>query len=90
MNLCIIKGEVTEEVEFNFFYRCKQISIAKARILLENGSSILIKGYDELADWMYHYIQVSDIVFILWKIIEICFNKEKFKKRFQNVCKICN
>lgn len=68
MNLCIIKGKVTEEVEFNFFYRCKQISIAKARILLENGSKILIKGYNELADWMYHYIQLNDILLIQGKI----------------------
>lgn len=61
MNLCFIKGKVIEEVEFKFFYSSKKISIARTRILLENGSIILIKGYDEMADWIYHYIEVGEL-----------------------------
>ena len=68
MNLCFFKGKVIEEVKFNFFYRRKQTSIAKTKIKLENGSIILIKGYDEMADWMYHYIEMDDSLLIQGKI----------------------
>lgn len=68
MNLCFIKGKVIEEVEFKFFYRSKQISIARTKVLLESGSIVLIKGYDAIADWLYHFIEIGDYLLIQGKI----------------------
>lgn len=68
MNLCFLKGIIKREVEFRFFYESKRISISKTSIMLENNSNITIKGYDAMADWMYHYLEVGDIVVIEGKI----------------------
>lgn len=42
MNKCVLKGIIIEEINFEFLYNCKNISIAIGNILLENKSKIVI------------------------------------------------
>lgn len=42
MNKCILKGILTKEIDFEFLYNCKNISIAIGDILLQNKSQIMI------------------------------------------------
>ncbi len=49
-------------------YNKKNISIAKTKLKLENESVIVIKGYDEMADWMVQNIKKEDEVILQGKI----------------------
>ena len=62
MNLCFIKGKILEKINFQFLYQKKNISIARTKLELQNGSIITIKGYDEMADWMIQKIKKEDKV----------------------------
>ena len=62
MNLCFIKGKILEKINFQFLYQKKNISIARTKLELQNGSIITIKGYDEMADWMIQKIKKEDEV----------------------------
>lgn len=62
MNLCFIKGKILEKINFQFLYQKKNISIARTKLELQNGSRITIKGYDEMADWMIQKIKKEDKV----------------------------
>ena len=44
------------------------ISVAKTKLELENESVIVIKGYDEMADWMVQNIKKEDEVILQGKI----------------------
>ena len=44
------------------------ISVAKTKLKLENESVIVIKGYDEMADWMIQNIRKEDEVILQGKI----------------------
>ena len=68
MNLCILHGKVTEKVDFKFIYNSKKISVAKTKIKLINESTITIKGYDDMADWMYRYVNINDEIVVSGKI----------------------
>ena len=41
-----------------------KISVAKTKLKLENESVIVIKGYDEMADWMVQNIRKKDEVIL--------------------------
>ena len=43
-------------------YQKKNISIARTKLELKNGSIITTKGYDEMADWMIQKIKKEDKV----------------------------
>lgn len=64
MNICFIKGKIIEEINFSFLYNKKNISIARAKLELQNGGIITIKGYDEMADWMIQKIKKEDEVIL--------------------------
>ena len=68
MNVCFVSGKVVEEVEFKFYIGSRKSSVAKTKIKLENGSSIEIKGYDEMADWIYQNVLENDRVCIQGKL----------------------
>ena len=68
MNLCFIKGKILEKINFQFLYQKKNISIARTKLELQNGSIITIKGYDEMADWMIQNIRKEDKVILQGKI----------------------
>ena len=68
INLCFIKGKIIEEINFSFLYNMNKISVAKTKLKLENESVIVIKGYDEMADWMVQNIKKEDEVILQGKI----------------------
>lgn len=68
MNFCILKGKVIEDIEFNFIYNSKKISIAKTKIRLDNESVITIKGYNEMADWIYRNLNYKNNIMVYGKI----------------------
>ena len=85
MNLCFIKGKILEKINFQFFYQKKNISIARTKLELQNGSIITIKGYDEMADWMIQNIRKEDKVILQGKINTKMEVEVKWLKRFKLV-----
>ena len=53
---------------WRFLYQKKNISIARTKLELQNGSIITIKGYDEMADWMIQKIKKEDKVIMQGKL----------------------
>ena len=53
---------------WRFLYQKKNISIARTKLELKNGSIITIKGYDEMADWMIQKIKKEDKVIMQGKL----------------------
>ena len=62
------KGKVIEEIYFKFIYNSKKISVAKTKLKLDNDSVILIKGYNDMADWLYRYVNIDDNIAVSGKI----------------------
>ena len=62
MNLCFLIGKVVSEIKFDFILNSKDISIARFSIELENKSIVVIKGYNEIADYCYKKLMKSRIV----------------------------
>ena len=62
MNLCFLIGKVVSEIKFDFILNSKDISIARFSIELENKSIVVIKGYNEIADYCYKKLIKSRIV----------------------------
>lgn len=85
MNLCFIKGKILEKINFQFLYQKKNISIARTKLELQNGSIITIKGYDEMADWMIQNIRREDEVILQGKINTKMEVEVKWLKRFKLV-----
>lgn len=68
MNICFIQGKIKSKIEYKFFYKSKKISIARTKIEIENKNIIIIKGYNNIADWMYQHLKQDDIICIQGKI----------------------
>ena len=85
MNLCFIKGKILEKINFQFLYQKKNISIARTKLELQNGSIITIKGYDEMADWMIQNIRKEEKVILQGKINTKMEVEVKWLKRFKLV-----
>ena len=68
MNLCILTGKVTSEIEFKFIIKGKNKSIAHFNIELLNGSTVQIKAYNEKADYVYRKLKKGQIVVIEGKV----------------------
>lgn len=68
MNFCIVYGKIISEIQFDFIYKSKQISISRFNIKLANNSIIQIKAYDDLADFAYSKLKKEDIILIKGKL----------------------
>ena len=64
MNLCFVRGKIISDVEFQFMIESKSNSICYFKLQLENKSEILVKGYNELADFCYRNLAKEDIVLL--------------------------
>ena len=62
MNLCFLIGKVVSEIKFDFILNSKDISIARFSIELENKSVVVVKGYNEIADYCYKNLIKDSIV----------------------------
>ena len=68
MNICILIGKIISNIEFDFILNGNNISIAKFTIKINNKNDIIIKAYDEMADWCYQNLEKNDIVGIVGKL----------------------
>lgn len=64
MNLCFFIGKVVSEIKFDFILNSKDSSIARFSIELENKSVVVVKGYNEIADYCYKNLITGSIVVI--------------------------
>lgn len=62
MNLCFLIGKVISEIQFDFLLNSKDISIVRFSIELENKSVVIVKGYNEIADYCYKKLIKGSIV----------------------------
>lgn len=69
MNICFFKGRIITEIEFDFLYNSRSVSIAIFKVELSNKSTITIKAYDDLADFCYCNLKTNQIIFIQGEII---------------------
>ncbi len=53
MNIAILCGTLQKNVEFNFIYNNKHVSIGKGKLILNSENTVNIYGYDEIADYLY-------------------------------------
>ena len=53
MNVVILCGKLQKDVRFDFIYNNKHVSIAKGKIMMDNGNMVNIYGYDDIADFLY-------------------------------------
>ena len=56
MNLIYIQGKVISEIDFKFIINSKNISIAIFKVELRNKSVVVVKAYNEMADYCYRKI----------------------------------
>ncbi len=85
MNICVVMGKIIEEVNFEFIYNEKYISIANCKIQLMDKSQIEIFGLDEKADYMYKAVNMNDIILVSGSIV----NERKTNKiRIEEIIKI--
>lgn len=64
MNICFFRGKIISDINFKFIINSKNISISIFASELENGSVVTCKGYDEIADIGYQYLEKDDYVYI--------------------------
>ncbi len=68
MNLCFLLGKVVSNIEYQFIYDNKEISIVLFDLLLENKSIIFCKAYNEKADWIYQRIEQNNMICIQGRV----------------------
>ena len=71
MNLCILSGEVINEIDFKFVYNPlkkslsqKHISIVPILLQLENNQKIWLKAYNEMADFIYQKVNQGQYILV--------------------------
>ena len=64
MNICFIRGKIISDIEFKFIINSKNTAISIFRIELENKCKILVKAYNELADYCYRFYKIGDVIYI--------------------------
>lgn len=68
MNECFLFGIIVNKVEFRFAIGGKHDSIIKFELQLKNGSVIMIKAYDQLADYCYQNITENNLVMVYGRL----------------------
>lgn len=75
MNLCFFRGKIITIPEFKFiiskdinFKNCRNTSVCKFKLQLENKTIITIKTYDGIADFCYRNLNLSDFIFIYGRL----------------------
>ena len=70
MNICFIMGKVLKDIEFEFMYEDKRISIAYTDLKLRDNTILTIKGYGKIADIMYRNIEKNDNILLKGNIVK--------------------
>ena len=80
MNLIYIQGKVISEIDFKFIINSKNISIAIFKVELRNKSVVVVKAYNEVADYCYRKLNEGREVIIEGRLntkLEIICNRIK-------------
>ena len=80
MNLVYIQGKVISEIDFKFIINSKNISIAIFKVELRNKSVVVVKAYNEVADYCYRKLNEGREVIIEGRLntkLEIICNRIK-------------
>lgn len=70
MNICFEMGKIIDDINFEFMYDDKRISIAYTKLELKNDAIIEVRGYGKIADFMYRTLQKNDNIIIQGSIID--------------------
>ena len=68
MNLCCLMGKIISDIEFRFVLKSANISIAIFYLKVEENCIVMIKAYDELADWCYQNLSKNDWISLIGKL----------------------
>ena len=64
MNICIVIGQIIENIDFKFILNGKKDSIVSFKIKLLNNSVINVIAYNEVADYCYRKLNLNEIILI--------------------------
>ena len=65
MNICFLYGKIISDIDFKFIMNNKnKISISVYKIQLNNKSIVIVKGYNEIADYCYRNLKIGDNIYI--------------------------
>jgi hypothetical protein len=64
MNLCFLMGKINSEINFNFILNSKNISVSSFKLKVGKDTKVLVKAYNDMADWCYQNLARKDIVLI--------------------------
>lgn len=87
INLCFFKGKIIDITDYEFIYdkdnksiSNKHICIIKAQLQIEDKQIVWLKGYDEIADFIYQKLKKEDEIFIEGSLQDNIIEVEKIKK----------
>ncbi len=71
INLCFLSGRVENKIDLQFIYyqrktvlEKKHISMVEIELQMKNKQRIILRAYNEIADWIYQNIKQKDYIFI--------------------------
>lgn len=86
INLCFLKGKIIDITDYKFIYDKnsktignKHICIIKLQLKIEDKQIVWLKGYDEIADFIYQKLKKGDEIFVEGSIEDNIIEIEKIK-----------
>ena len=86
INLCFLKGKIIDITDYKFIYDKnnktvgnKHICIIKLQLKIEDKQIVWLKGYDEIADFIYQTLKKGDEIFVEGRIEDNIIEIEKIK-----------
>lgn len=64
MNLCFLIGKIISQIQYKFIINSKDTAIAIFKLQLQNKSIVIIKAYNEMADFFYRHFNKNDVICI--------------------------
>ena len=68
MNLCILLGRIITEIDFKFIITGKNVSIAIFKLKVNKNCTIIVKAYNNLADYCYKNLKRNSIIMIYGRL----------------------
>lgn len=64
MNIIFVLGKIISDINFKFIINKKEKSISIFKIKLLNNSEIIVKAFNEQADYCYSKLNKNDTIYI--------------------------
>ncbi len=78
MNICFFRGKIISNTNFKFVMK-NEFSLANGhnsicyfKVLLDNGSIINVKTYNDIADFSYKDLKVGDVIYVCGRLTQKC------------------